>query len=78
MQLGAPRTMQMCNPLAYFLACFWPKSRAKVHFFLAAALQQVGLQINAKASLTRIIIFFNLTILTHASSTNKGNQVISD
>jgi hypothetical protein len=58
MQFGAPRTMQMCNPLAYFLACFWPKSRAKVHFFRVAALQQVGLQINAKASLTRIIIFF--------------------
>ena len=35
--LGAPRTMQMCNPLACFLACFWPKSKANVHFFLAAA-----------------------------------------
>ena len=74
MQLGAPRTMQMCNPLAYFLACFWPKSRAKVHFFLAAALQQVGLQINAKASLTRIVIFFNLTILTHAFKLHKQRQ----
>jgi hypothetical protein len=50
--LGAPRTMQMCNPLACFLACFWPKSKANVHFFLAAASVMRKALTEAKVALT--------------------------